>query len=396
MADILQLKTAKYKGVEFLFTDATTVGGNRLIKFNFPGSDKQSIERQGKRPRSYPVTIWIPHNDYLTQKANLQRVLEDGEVGVFTHPIDGDIENVITGEYRLDEDITVLGRTPLTVTFEIDDSPGIPQEAGALPAQVQAASDLVNAALEGDLADGYDVGLDKAGNFGDALDNVNSALDSMVAATQVVTPITENLTEFRASVQNITGTVGELILAPAALAATIDGLYADLNNMFAAPGDALAAFKSLFGFGSTDPVVNPTTGGLEQRKQNRDLVRANLRGRALSLAYLNAAESTYTTTDDLDQAQADLEAAYVDLRTNQLISNNTLELFDRLRVQAQATLDQERVNTRTTVTIETKRTPLSVLVYSYYGSTDLVDTIADLNNVKQNAFVEGELRILTT
>ena len=133
----------------------------------------------------------------------------------------------------------------------------------------------------------------------------------------------------------------------------------------------------------------------EQRKQNRDLIRANLRVQALSYSYLNAAEAEYNTTEDLELAQNNLEAQYLDTRNNQLLSNEALEELDRVRVQAQKALDAVRVNTRSIITIETPLRPLTVLVYEYYGNTDLVETIAELNDINQNAFVEGEVRILT-
>ena len=231
--------------------------------------------------------------------------------------------------------------------------------------------------------------------------NVNEAIDSIGAASQVGSPIAEGLAAFRGTVQRATNTIGDLVQQPTLLAETIDGLYADLYNLYTSPDDAYNSMLSLFGYGGDDPVVVPDTASKAQRKQNRDLVRANLRVKALDYAYLAAAERTYTTTEDLDAAQAQLEAQYIDARENQLISNETLELLDRLRVQGQATLDNARVNTRTIITVFTPRMPLSVLVYSYYGltrledGTDLVDVIADLNNVTQNAFVEGELQILT-
>ena len=117
VADIIQLKTAKYKGVEFLFEDAATTGGNRLIKFNYPGSDKQSIEVQGKAPRSFNITAWIPHENYYQERDNLLRVLEDGEEGVLTHPTFGDVEKVISGVYTLTEVISELGRAKITIPF---------------------------------------------------------------------------------------------------------------------------------------------------------------------------------------------------------------------------------------------------------------------------------------
>ena len=81
----------------------------------------------------------------------------------------------------------------------------------------------------------------------------------------------------------------------------------------------------LFLFGENDPDVQTNTVGRVQRKQNRDLVRANLRVQALSYSYLNAAEVEYDTTEGLELVQANLEAQYLDARNNQLLSNESLE-----------------------------------------------------------------------
>lgn len=400
MTDIIQLKVAKYKGVEFLFETATTVGGNRLIKLNFPGSDRQAIERQGKLPRSYPMTIWIPHDNYFQAKSELLRVLDDGEKGVLTHPTDGDVDNIINGEFRVVETISELGRAKVTVTFELDDSPGIPIQSGNLVSQVQAASDLLNTQLANDVADGYGVTLSFVGNFNDALENVAAIGEEIAAVSTLAEPLTDRVGDFTKLVNNFGASIGSLIQSPANLASSIGALFEALNNLYEAPGDVLRVLRGLFSFGDDDPVIPITAGrattvGLTERKRNRDMLRANIRTQSLSYAYLNAPQVEFSNTDDLDLVQDELEAQYTDVRDNQLLSNESLELLDRLRVQAQKTLDNARVNTRSIITVETPLRPLSVIVYAYYGSTDLVETIADLNNINQNAFVEGEIRILT-
>lgn len=410
MADIIELKTAKYKGVQFLFTDMTTVGGNRIIKYNYPGSDAQAVERQGKLPRGYALTIWVQHENYYQTRDNILRVLEDGITGTLTHPTFGDVDNVINGDYTLEEKITELGRASIKVTFEQNTATGVPRQSGNLAAQVQTRSQALNAGLSADFASKYKVSTGLTGNFSDALDTAANAVRAVERASQVVTPLTEGLSQFRAKIRRVTGAIGDLIQAPARLAAEIDGLFADLNNLFEAPKDAVAAFKALFDYGNDDATITPNTVARTERKLNSDLLRTKIQMQALSYAYSNASQATYTTTDELDEVQDILEVQYANNHAARLLaggesetggslfiaSNETLEVLDQVRVQAQAVLDEVRVSTRTTLTIETPRMPLSVLVYNYYGSTELVDTIADLNNIKQNAFVEGELRILTS
>jgi len=392
---LIQLKTAKYKKVEFLFTDTSTVFGNRIIKINFPGSDKQSIEPQGKIPPIFDITIVIPFENYYSQKDNLLRILQDGERGVFTHPNFGDIENVINGECRINETTNRLGRAEISVVFEVDDSPGIPQQSGNLASQVQTQSDILNTQIVADLGKGFVVDSIFPRNFTDAIDVLNNVTDAFNAAGQLSDTLIENLSSYRATVDKFSSNIGNLISVPEELSTSIADLFESLNNLYDIPDDLLNAFKSLFPFGDDDPEINTSTVGKAQRERNRDLIRSNMRCQSLSFAYVNAASSTFSTTEDVDKLQDDLEEQYKDLIKNQILSDEALEELHRLRVQAQKSLDLVRVNARSIITIETPLIPLTILVFNFYGSTDLVDAIADLNSIKQNAFVKGEIRILT-
>ncbi len=394
MTDIIQLKTAKYKGVEFAIESMPTTGGNRLIKFNYPGSNKQSIEVQGKAPRSFTLTAIIPHENYYQERDNLLRVLEDGQTGVLTHPTFGDVENVINGVYSLTETINDLGRAKIVIPFEVDDAPGIPQQSGDLVSQVQQQSDVLNTQLAADAADNYEISSMFPANFTDGLNNVAAIAAAFTDVSLLQTPTNGDLSGFQETLNAFSSSAGELISDPSLLGSSLGAIFEDLNNLYDTPEQAFDVIKSLFGFGDNDPIAKTNTVGRIERNNNRGTLRTNMKTQALSYAYLNAAQLNYQTTDDLDQVQTDLEAQYLDIRDNQLVTNETQEQIDRLRVQAQDTLDQVRVNTSQVITIETRRQPLSVLVYSYYGSTELTDTIAELNNIKENAFVEGSVQVL--
>lgn len=401
---MIELKTAKYKGVEFLFESMPTTGGNRLIKYNYPGSDKQSIERQGKAPQSFSIAIIIPHDNYYQKRDALLQILNDGEKGVLTHPTFGDVDNVITGIYTLTETISELGRAKLVVPFEIDDATGIPVQSGNLVSQVQEKSSLLNNQLITDLASNYNVSLNFPANFTDALENITSLGSAFDLVSQLADPITGKASDFAKLVNSFIDNAGDLIQSPFDLADKVSGLFISLVNLYPVnsaidnrvnSASSLAVLKGLFTFGDNDPIIRTNTVSRTQRKRNRDLVRANVKTQALSYAYLAAAQIDYETTDDLDLVQSELETQYLDIRNNQLMTNEGLEALDVLRVQGQKTLDNARVTTRSIITIETQRKPLSVLVFDYYGSTELVDIIAELNNINQNAFVEGDVKILT-
>lgn len=396
---MIQLKNAQYGEVNFLFTEVETVGGNRNVKLTYPQSDKQSVERQGKVPREFTFQIVIPHEDYYQQRDNLLRVLEDGKKKTLTHPTFGAIENVVNGEYTLTETLSELGRGTIEVSFDVDDAIGIPTQSGNLPSQVQEQSNLLNGRATSDLEDGYEVSTEFPDNVTDAIDNGETVGDSLLSAAQsgsaAIGAAADKVAAYQAKVNTFTNQIGDLVRAPANLSASIAGLYESLNALTDKPGQVLDSMRSLFDFGDDDPDINQNTVGRIERTKNRNLMRANMRTQALSYAYLNASQIEYNTTDDLNNNQDEMEAVYLDLRNNQDLTNEALEQLDRLRVQFAKTISAISLNTRSIITIETNLKPLSILVYEYYGSTELFDTIAELNNIKQNAFVEGELRILT-
>ena len=222
---------------------------------------------------------------------------------------------------------------------------------------------LLNTKLGADLAGGYEVSANATGNFNDALDNVGGAVDSLNDASSSGDQLTEEAEQYKAAINTVAGKIGNLVTSPADLAESIAGLFEALNNLYDSPSDALGSMRSLFKFGDNDPVINETTTGRAERKRNRDLMRANMRAQALSYAYLNAGLIEYSTTDALDLVQSELEDQYADARDNQLLTNESLEQLDIVRVQAQKTLDDARVTTSSIITVETDLMPLSVLVY---------------------------------
>lgn len=395
MSNIIQLKRATYKGVDLLFETTNTTGGNRLIKYNYAGSDSQAIEVQGKAPRSFTMNVWIPHNNYYQVRDNILRVLEDQDYGVLVHPTFGTVDNVINGVYTLTEQISELGRGKITIPFEVNDSSGIPTQSSNIIAQLSQQLGDFSASIANDVADFYSVTLSYPQNFSDALANVQSIGDSFLTASTIGEPIAGQFSKFVAQTNNLKKTAGDLIQAPASLADSLGDIFESMSALYESPSDSLLVMRGLFDFGANDPVVNPSTVGRVERKDNRDILRGNMRSQALGAAYLAAAEITYETTDALDSVQNILEEQYVDIRNNQILSNSSREQMDRVRVIGQKILGESRVTTRSTITIETQLTPLSVLVYLYYGHTDFMDTIASLNNINQNAFVEGEVLVLT-
>lgn len=403
----IDLKTGSYKGVQFLVDSMPTQGGRRLVTFTYPRSDTQAVEDQGKLPRSFSITATISHDNYYLQRDQLIAALESEGAGVLIHPTFGEVNNVRAGLYDLKENISELGRAKITMSFELDENNGKPQQSANLASQVQSRSNILNGLLSSDLGKAYKATSSFVGNFADAIENLNDTVESITSAATLTAAIAiEPAEEFRASLDRFKANISNLIQEPEILGDTISAIYQSITTLYEDPDDdsadpqdaqrkSLVAFTDLSESGANDPVIIGTTASLIERKKNRDLVRALNRGLSLSYGYLSAVQIDYSTESEVAQVNDSLEGQYIDLRSNQLLSNEALLALDELRVQANLSLNQARANTSRIITIETQRMPLTALVYTYYGSTELVSQIATLNNILESGFVEGEVRILT-
>lgn len=395
MTDLIQLKEGSYKGVEMIVKTMPTNGGRRVNVIRYPGSNKQSVEDQGLIPRQFSVTGIIPHEDYEEKKEALLRVFEDGEKGSLVHPTFGLVENVKNGKFSLNEIISELGKAQYTVEFFIDDATGIPVSSGSFASQVQSASSTLNTSLAQDITDGYKVTNSFTGNFSSASSDALNVSSSLTSATSKINPLTENLNNFNALITGYENNVNNLIQAPESYGSGIGDLFLSFDNLYEAATDTLIAIAGVFGFGANDESFKQDTAGRIERQKNQDLVRANVKAQSLSYAYVAAVQIDFDNEEALAQVNAQLEDQYTDVRNNELLSNESLLNLDDLRIQANSALSQILLNTRKIITINTRMIPLSVLVFDFYGSTELVGVISKLNAIQQNAFVEGDVRILT-
>ncbi len=395
MADLIQLKEGSYKGVEMIVKTMPTNGGRRVNVIRYPGSDNQSIEDQGLIPRQFSMICIIPHENYEEKKEALLRVFEDGEKGSLVHPTFGLVENVRNGKYSLTEVTTKLGRAEYTVEFFINDATGIPVSSGSFASQVQSASNTLNASLAQDITDGYKVTNSFTGNFATASSDALNVSSALTSATSKINPLTENLNNFNALISGYENNVNNLIQIPESYGAGIGDLFLSFDNLYEAATETLIAIAGVFGFGANDESFKQDTAGRIERQKNQDIVRANIKTQSLSYAYVAAVQIDFESEEALALVNAQLEDQYSDVRNNELLSNESLLNLDDLRVQANSALSQILLNTRKIITINTRLIPLSVLVYEYYGSTELVSVISELNAIQQNAFVEGDIRILT-
>lgn len=395
---IVETKPAAYKGVGFLMISSRIMGGRKDALYEFPNSDKQVVEDLGLRPRSYTVNAIIPHTAYLDTRDNLLRALDDGKKGPLDHPFYGRIENIVARSYTLNETQSELGRAEIEINFAISDDIGVPQKAQNALSEASQKNDALNAALESNLAEKLEVDDGLMGNFKDAQEKMKGVTDTFKEIQGKATAITTKINQYAANVNALSSKINQLIAIPQDLANSVRNIFSTVNTLFASIENTFKAFTDLsfFNFGDNDTTINQTTQGRIQRQKNRDVINETIQAYALGYAYLAAAQVDFKTSEDIDLSNVILELQYIKIQTAAAqLSAEALTALTDLRTVANALLDDKRTVTRRVITINTKQMPMAVLVYQYYGNTELTDTLLQLNEIKGASFVSGDIKILT-
>ena len=395
--NIIETKPAAYKGVSFLMITSRVAGGRKDVLFEFPNSNKQTIEDLGLRPRVYTMSAVIPHQDYAQVRDNLLRALEDGEKGPLDHPFYGKIENIVARTFTITETITNLGRAELSIVFAVDNDIGVPQKADNAISEASQQLAILNDLNANNIVNDFEVEESFLGNFQDAQELLEGVAEVFGAVVTFATTLTTEINQYAANINEFSTKINQLITIPQDLANSVKNVYSTINGLFSSIEATYDAFANpaFFDFGEDDTEIQQTTQGRVQRTTNRDTVNQSMQTFALGYAYLNAVQIDFQTVEDIDEVNAVLESQYVKILNSLCLCSQTSAALTDLRTISNKLLDDKRTEARKVITVNTKLMPMSVLAYQYYGNTELTDTLLELNSIKGASFIEGDVRILT-
>jgi len=397
MADETQIINGSYKGIPIAIDSGSVEGGRKTVVKQFPGRDTQSVEDLGLRPRKYSLEIIIsdkPQQDYLAYRNSLLAALESADAGELIHPLYGRIENVIAVTYSLNERFSEYGDTTVSVNFEVNDSTGIPESSGNVVTQIATANDTVQASVNTDIADNFSVTESFTGNFTAAVDKVNGIVERTREATSFIGEAADTINEFSAQLGELSANVNGLVSDPLALAQSVTGLFQSVNGLYVSANATFETFIGFFDFGDDDTPIRQDTAGRIERSKNNGVLNGAVSASSLGYAYLAITRVDFQTTREIDELTAELDAQYLAIQEGESAQEVKDNITD-MRVKVLAALDQVRVNVSQIIAVQTNPTTTRLLGFNYYGNDEQGEFIAELNNIADVSFVEGEVEVIT-
>lgn len=387
-----QLHQASFKNVSFPCNVTNTTVGRAQVKHRFVNSDINNIEDTGLDPRIYRLTAIITGDNYIELRDRLLAAIEEGGKGVLNHPFYGRVENAVARPVTYSETIKTLGRLEIPITFDLDESTGIPVKGQDSLTEISQKKENVLAAINNDIAANYDLTLSFTGNFQSSSDKMLAFADALTASVTSVTIAPGFANPYRAKVNEFTQAINTLIQNPVNLAASITGLIGDIADLYETPAQVYDVVRNLFEFGEDDtPIVESTAGKIE-RARNNAILNQGIQKSALGVAYEAAAGIEFETVDAIDGVSTQLEEQFEEPTVLNIPSRMAL---DDIRATTQAFFDEQKITARRIITVTTNRTPVRLLSYQYYGDSTLGAEISKLNKDINVSYFDGDVEVLT-
>lgn len=402
------LLPCSYAGVPFLFSGGTVVGGVRGTPRPILNSDAQIVSIVGGRQRSYSMRGYIAAREsvgpdgsatvvqnYAAHRSALVAAFEAKRADVFVHPIEGAITGLVALNYSIEETPDEWGLGRVTVELVRDTRSVTPAPAvGAAPAVLAAAETAKASFLEG-LAERWGVDPAIVGSYEDGLTKARAAFESMQEIANEAELLTDGVDRVAAVVSEGVAAAARIITTPQTLATQIGGAVAVLVSAFPT---ALVAFDGMvrgFTFGDLDFAIDLSAPSAGNRKRNADSMNVTMKALYLAEAYRFATGLEFLTLDEIDAAEAKLNAQFGAVVGSGAASAESVGTLEDLRSQFGLYLDRARLSARRVTTTRTHPVTPRVLAHALYESDALAGVLAALNGAYSFDLVEGDVSVLT-
>lgn len=415
MYSLNDLFPATFRGIPFLASDTSTTAGAKTVTHEYPNDSRRYVEDLGPLKKTFSLTGHVTGDAYLANRFALQAALEDGSIGILTHPHYG-VVFVVPKPYTVRETTRALGEAVFEMTFETADPAINPTNAGSLISDIIGTVNTIDNDIQSAFADVFKISSFFPDNYSFAraqVSNVSGQFNSF----KTLFANSGNTTDLATQQKTFSSTLTQNITRPAALISGVSDLFAFANNV---SDDAKATgqgMQSLFGFGSNDASIQlvtkdplhtpgiPTPQGVE-RLNNSAAVNYAFNCYALIYAYLNYAQADFANETELQTVAAQLEQQYLAIINGSITAAQPInaidilgsDVFDDLetvRNLVRRQFDQDDSNIAKIIPINTKTTSVSLLSYRYYGTTAQDTNIISLNNVLNISFLSGNVNIVT-
>ena len=422
-----RLHTATLDGIKFYVSKSSTTGGRRQAIYEYIGTDRRQSQDLGKFRRKFEVKGLIvnqANSNYIRNRDNLLTALEAKKVHKLVHPWYGNV-NIVTGVYTLKESQDQLGWGEISFTATVVDnteaSPPLPVAgSGITPDSVSNKANIFNRDLGIGGASAFNITTAFKNSFlagGDFFTNSMNALSDLASSSGLFDNISD-AANFLININKNIDLTSAFLNNPIALFSSLIDTISGIGGLSGNLQQVLAALKRLNQFGSFKSTFSANTSEEDQGTFSMEALSPNIAVKSspitvqdteinsnlfsmgdtvqqasLSEQYRYSSQVDYQSVSELEFQENSLETQFQNVKER--VPDAAYESFNELRTTAKLVFDQKRLTTAAVRSIAlTATTPLSLLSYKLYESTDRADEIQSLNMLNDVINVNGTIEVL--
>lgn len=370
--------------------------GDKLATYTYPYTDGEYLESLGKSAKVFNITGRIDINTSYSNEKKLIKILEGADLITLElpQPINGKKKFTslrLAGAYSINRSLQNKGLIDFIIQLkQTIDAPKYTQTitAGAFGGLVDNIFKKTSSIFE-NVFNAVNKGQEV---FTNATEGVRQVSATMRRVSETVSGAVDGLNELNTTLSELTNSAETLIRTPATLAGKLSTTFQNFRTTFTNARDLFSTMRSLTSF-SLDTGATNNSPTKQQQIQNAKAFEDNIKVNSLALQYQASVNIEYTTIEDLEDIQTQLQDSF-----NQLPEDIDIDLYRQIqdaRSQAKSIFDGLTITLPRITTIQVNQQPLDLLCYSLYGNLDNLELLQDLNDIIDIERVSGNIKIIS-
>jgi len=388
-----RLRTATFKGVEFLVENSSISFGQKTVVHQYPNSDRTEVEFLGQSEDIFTLDIYINsiEEDYIGKRNLLKDILNSSGAGLLVHPYEGEVRCSVVDKITLVENDRSFGLARFSVTFQKTSLYLYPTNALDNITKIRNLYVQLQNAYKNKVIDEYYFDNFLPENFIKTKQTLSALYHEFEIVKSIVPLNKDQEVEYNKSINTFNNNINSSVSDPNVMAESLDNVITNIDGLATNEIDNIEIYKKLYEFGGYYLISPELTAQAKIVNGNYRLISNYINIIMLGLSYNSIALIKFETDEQLNSFEALLESQYNYIFLN--LDSDIAFLINSLRNEITKFFNSQDV--RRVITKEVTGNPLVKLCYLLYENTNDYEKIYNLNNKISPIWYEGNIRVLT-
>lgn len=379
---------ASFKGATFLFRRGSKEFGRKTITHEYVGTTDRYVEDLSGLDDIFSITAIITGPDYLDKRNSFESALKSKGPGILIHPFYGPVLCALSAPVQLTETPEQLNVASYSLKFsKTIEEARFPAEEEAISATILGSVNSIEDTLKTYISTNFVAAT--VANFNDArevLTEITDVLSGTLSSSDTGSETSQLINRIEDFVDNINSYISN----PSDLADELLGIFGDWQTVTDEAEVLLSNNSEFLNFGDDYEAPDLITQERIQRDLNRQILNNTSKSISLANYYQAATSVEYFSVDQIAAVETASEAGFQDIPYfDPTIYNDLQKIRNLFRTYA-----KDQKSTAFSVSeVRVNDMPATILTYKYYGDTEFMDRLAELNGITDVSSVEGDVKV---